>query len=69
MKNRSLLLLFVMPVIGTLNLSGISFSDPNFCLAGIPFGNPASFLPAYGLLLFCALCFLAPIVWEQMRTR
>lgn len=65
----SLLSLFVMPVIGTLNLSGTSFSDSDFCLAGILFGNLASFLPEYGLLLFCALCFLAPIVWEQMRTR
>lgn len=65
----SLLSLFVMPVIGTLNLSGTSFSDSDFCLAGILVGNLASFLPEYGLLLFCVLCFLAPIVWEQMRTR
>lgn len=65
----SLLSLFVMPVIGTLNLSGTSFSDSDFCLAGILFGNLASFLPEYGLLLFCVCCFLAPIIWEQARIR
>lgn len=65
----SLLSLFVMPVIGTLNLSGTSFSDSDFCIAGILFGNLASVLPESGFLWFCILCFLAPIVWKQARIR
>lgn len=65
----SLLSLFVMPLIGTLNLSGTSFSDSDFCIAGILFGNLASVLSGHALLLLCILCFLAPIIWKHAGIR
>lgn len=61
----SVLALIVMPVLGTLNLSGTSFSDSDFCIAGILFGNLASVLSGGGILLVCVLVFILPIIWEQ----
>lgn len=61
----SVLALIVMPVLGTLNLSGTTFSDADFCIAGILFGNLASVLSNQGLLWLCALGFIVPILWEQ----
>lgn len=61
----SVLALTVMPVLGTLNLSGTTFSDADFCIAGILFGNLASVLSNQALFFLCALGFIVPIIWEQ----
>lgn len=61
----SVLALIVMPVLGTLNLSGTTFSDSDFCIAGVLFGNLASVFSGEGILLLCVLGFTAPIIWEQ----
>lgn len=65
----SVLALAVMPVLGTLHLSGTSFSDADFCIAGIVFGNLASVLPDDGIFPLCVCCFFVPIVWEQVKRR
>lgn len=65
----SLLSLAVMPVIGTLNLSGTAFSDSDFCIAGIVVGNLGRVFSGYGILILGILCFGLPIIWEQMRQR
>lgn len=63
----SVLALIVMPVLGTLNLSGTTFSDSDFCIAGVLFGNLASVLSDRGILLLCVLGFAAPVIWEQVK--
>lgn len=65
----SLLSLSVMPVMGILNLSGTAFSDADFCAVGVLLGNLSSALPDSGVLLLCAACFAAPILWEQAGRR
>ena len=63
----SFLSLFVMPVLGSLNLSGTSFSDTDFCAVGILVGNLASAFPQNGILLLSILCFAIPIIAEQRK--
>lgn len=63
----SILPLIVMPVLGSLNLSGTSFSDADFCVVGAILGNIASILSGNGMLLLCIICFMIPIIWEQVR--
>lgn len=63
----SLLALAVMPVMGTLNLSGTAFSDSDFCIVGIIAGNLGRVFSGYGMLVLGLLCFGLPIVWEQTR--
>lgn len=63
----SVLALMVMPVLGVLNVSGTSFSDTDFCIAGILFGNLATFLPSNGIFLLCIFSFIIPIFWEQVK--
>ena len=63
----SLLALAVMPVMGTLNLSGTAFSDSDFCIVGIIAGNLGRVFSGYGMLILGLLCFGLPIVWEQTR--
>lgn len=63
----SLLALFVMPVLGTLNLSGTSFSDADFCAVGILFGNLAEVLKSSGMCILCVLCFVLPIIITQIK--
>lgn len=65
----SVLALLTMPMLGGLNLSGTAFSDSDFCVVGITLGNLASCLSGNQIFVFCLLCFLAPIVWEQLRRR
>ena len=63
----SLLALAIMPVMGTLNLSGTAFSDSDFCIVGIIAGNLGRVFSGYGMLVLGLLCFGLPIVWEQTR--
>ena len=63
----SVLALIVMPGLGSLNLSGTTFSDSDFCVVGILFGNLAKFLPSSVLFIVCILCFGIPILWQQIH--
>lgn len=65
----SLLALFVMPVLGTLNLSGTTFSDTDFCAAGILFGELARWIPENAVFAICVCCFAIPIVWQRCKKR
>lgn len=65
----SVLPLLVMPVLGILNLSGTTFSDSDFCMVGIVFGNVVERIPAWLILPICILCFVLPIAYEQCRIR
>lgn len=65
----TVLALGVMPVLGMLNLSGTTFSDSDFCVAGILVGNLGSLLSDFGLFVFCVLCFTIPIVWAQVKKK
>lgn len=65
----SLLALFVMPVLGTLNLSGTTFSDTDFCVAGILFGELAQWIPENAVFAICVCCFALPIIWQKMKKR
>lgn len=65
----STLSLLVMPVLGTLNLSGTTFSDADFCTVGIIFGNIVERIPKWSVLSLCVLCFMIPICWEQYRVK
>lgn len=63
----SILALSVVPVLGTLNLSGTAFSDADFCIAGVLFGRFVSVFSGIGILTICILVFAAPILWMQMK--
>lgn len=65
----TVLALGVMPVLGMLNLSGTTFSDSDFCVAGILVGNLGALLSDFGLFVFCVLCFTIPIVWAQVKKK
>ena len=63
------LALAVMPVLGTLNMSGTTFSDADFCVVGVLLGNLSRILPHDGVLWICVICFFLPIIWEQSVKR
>ncbi|MGB4984409.1 MAG: PTS ascorbate transporter subunit IIC [Erysipelotrichaceae bacterium] len=51
-----------MPVMGALNFASTTFSDADFSLVGIIFGNLARFIQGGGLFAICMGLFLLPIV-------
>ena len=53
-----------MPVMGALNFVGSTFSDADFSIAGILFGNIAQFVEGTGLMVFCIILFMLPIVYN-----
>ena len=63
----SVLALGVMPVLGMLNLSGTTFSDSDFCFAGILVGSIAAKLPENLFFVLCIVIFLLPILWKQIQ--
>lgn len=65
----SVLSLLVMPVLGTLNLSGTCFSDADFCAVGIVFGHLTTRFTGGQMLGFCLCCFLLPIVFRIFRKK
>lgn len=63
----TLLSLAVMPVTGAMNISGTTFSDTDYCVAGVLLGNLSKIMSGNGIFTICILCFVIPIVWEQIR--
>lgn len=60
----SLLSLAVIPVLGSLNMSGTSFSDADFCAVGIVLGNIATHIEYDGMLVLSIAVFGIPILYE-----
>lgn len=54
---------FLMPVMGSLGFAQTTFSDADFTVVGIIFGNIANFVQGTGLLAIVLACFAAPIVY------
>ncbi len=53
-----------MPVMGALNFANTTFSDADFSMVGIIFGNIAQFVQGGGLLGVCIVAFLIPIAYN-----
>ncbi|MDF9823835.1 PTS system ascorbate-specific IIC component [Breznakia sp. PF5-3] len=53
-----------MPVMGALNFANSTFSDADFSLAGIFFGNIAQYVQGFGLMGVCIVLFLLPIIYN-----
>lgn len=60
----SILSLAVIPVLGSLNMSGTSFSDADFCAVGIVLGNIATHIEKDGMLVLAVSLFAIPIINE-----
>lgn len=52
----------VMPVMNGLNFIGTTFSDADFSVMALIFGNLAPYTGAMGMLAVCALFFFVPII-------
>lgn len=61
--------IMVMPVIGTLNLSGTTFSDTDFCVIGLLLGKMANITNPQILFVLCISLYLMPIIWHQIHKR
>ncbi len=53
-----------MPVMGALNFANTTFSDADFSLVGIIFGNIAQYVTGNGLLIVCVVAYLLPIIYN-----
>ena len=58
-----------MPVMGALSFSNTTFSDADFSVMGIVFGNIAQYIQGNGLMIVCILVFLAPIVYNYVAPK
>lgn len=58
-----------MPVMGALNFAGSTFSDADFSIAGIFFGNVAQLVTGSGLLIICVVLFLFPIAYNYLAPK
>lgn len=65
----SLLPLCVMPLLGSLNLSGTTFSDSDFCVAGVAVGLLSKVLSENGMILVSLLLFISPILYRFLRSK
>ena len=65
----SLLSLIVTPALGGLGLSGTTFSDADFCMAGILLGYLRRILSGKGILSLCVVAYIVPVIYEQMKNR
>ena len=53
-----------MPVMGALNFANCTFSDADFSVLGILFGNAAQRIQGFPLLMLCIVLYAAPIVFS-----
>lgn len=60
----TILPVITMPVMGSLGFASTTFSDSDFSVVGIIFGNIARFLQGTPLLLICVVLFLLPIIFN-----
>lgn len=58
-----------MPVMGSLNFANCTFSDADFSIMGIVFGNIAQFIQGSGLLIVCVVVFLIPIIYNYVAPK
>jgi PTS system ascorbate-specific IIC component len=58
-----------MPVFTALGFTSATFSDFDFSILGIIFGNLAQVLAPTIMLIFCVVCFLAPIVYNYVAPK
>jgi PTS system ascorbate-specific IIC component len=53
-----------LPVFGALGFANTTFSDADFSIASIFFGNAANAVSGSGLLIVCIILFLLPIIYN-----
>lgn len=58
-----------MPVMGALNFANCTFSDADFSIMGIIFGNIANIMPGAGLLIACVITYCLPIVYSMLTKK
>ncbi|MDR2709441.1 MAG: PTS ascorbate transporter subunit IIC [Elusimicrobiota bacterium] len=58
-----------LPVFGALGFANTTFSDADFSITSIFFGNAANFLSANFLLIFCIVIFLLPIIYNYVAPK
>lgn len=58
-----------MPVMGALNFANSTFSDADFSIMGIIFGNVASYMPGIGLVIICVIAFTLPILYSVLTKK
>jgi ascorbate PTS system EIIC component len=58
-----------MPVMGSLNFANSTFSDADFSIVGIILGNVAQRIQGNGLMIFCIILFLSPIVLSRLLSK
>ena len=56
-----------MPVLGTLNLLGTTFSDTDFCVVGLLLGKLSDLTSPYIIFGICILLYFVPIISYQIR--
>ena len=52
------------PILGSLGFANTTFSDADFTIVGIIFGNIIKVVHGNGLIAICAVLFAIPIVWN-----
>lgn len=58
-----------MPVMGALNFANSTFSDADFSLAGIFFGNISQYVQGMGLFIITIILFLIPIAYHYIAPK
>ena len=58
-----------MPVMGALNFANCTFSDADFSIMGIAFGNLANIIPGIGLLIASVVLFLLPVFYSLITRK
>ena len=58
-----------MPVFTAMGYTGATFSDADFSVMAIIFGNVAEFVKGGGLLAICVVCYLLPIIYNVVAPK
>lgn len=56
----------LMPVLGSLNFIGATFSDADMCVTGLALGNIAKVVQGNALLIVCVILFIIPIAYNYL---